>query len=171
MGYRIVGDSIQMEHIFCSNILPRLLAQAHLEEDKWAIYLGEDTDCLDLADIGAMRSTSTAWRDFVDAQPEYAAMRLARAETARLGIGRWILPRDFMRHRFLANFRYLSSTWKTTQPVFSLRFRTAPLKELSELELETLVDLLISSSCVEIDIYEDRTLHAPGCYWVTPSLR
>lgn len=87
MGFRMVCDSIEMEHMFCSNILPRLIAQTRPKEDPWAVYLGEETDCLDLADIGAMQSTSKAWRDFVDAQPEYAAMRLARAKTVRFGIG------------------------------------------------------------------------------------
>ena len=87
MGFRMVCDSIEMEHMFCSNILPRLIAQTRPKEDPWAVYLGEETNCLDLADIGAMQSTSKAWRDFVDAQPEYAAMRLARAKTVRFGIG------------------------------------------------------------------------------------
>jgi len=95
---------------------------------------------------------------------------MAQSELARV-----ILPRDTTADEFVVSrFDYyvakLSKSWELLEPM-SQRLRTAPLVELSSLELEGHVAKLHGGWGVEATVPSGTDWKYMDLVWVTPSMR
>ena len=123
-----------------------------------------------LRTIPYVMATCKDWRDMVSGQLEYAALRLAEWELPRVTLPRGVSADDFLVGRFDHNVGKPSKSWELVKPM-SEHLRTAPLAELSALELQSLVSALSAGWGQEATVTSSTAWKENDLVWVTPAMR
>ena len=159
----------RVEGIPFDHLVPLLVESCKSMGDPWKDSEGSRASTLQ--SIPYVVATCKEWRHIVTGQTEYAALRLAQSELARVRrLPRHTSADEFVVSRFDYYVAMLSKSWELLEPM-TQRLRTAPLAELSTWELEGHVAQLHGGWGVEATVPLGADWRNMDRVWVTPSMR
>jgi hypothetical protein len=160
--------SKSVEVISFSHFLPVLAQHMRANADPWA-HVGVNR-ATHLRSIHFAGATCKEWKDIVTSQTEYAALRLAQFDRLWEIRPRRMSADDFVVDKFDRNCTLLYKLWELSTPM-RIRLRTAPMSELSDVELDALRGELQGGWGVEARVSKGADWRSMELLWVTPSLR
>lgn len=163
------------EVIACHGVLQALLAEVARGPDPWDYFCTDQTwvapEIVTFADVDRARAVCKMWKNTVDANPEYAVMRLARADFSEVAGDNWVRKDEFEAFRFNYSWGILNTSWTMAVPFSDARYRNLPLASLTTEELRHLRERLAGPGNHPIWVYDGSKIAPRPDIWVAQSAR